>query len=233
MGRHVLYRLKNIIPGGAQENENQQINMKFVFFAALFACAVALVSQPAGRETVGPQADGTFLLATGWRIQPVGQQVPVDTFPMSSALSHDGKFLLVLNGGYKPPTISVIALADRKEIARVPVADGWLGLTFSPDGQMVYVGGGSRDSIFEFSFSSSGELKPTRTMAITPEADRTPADFIGDVAVSPDGQRLYAAELYHDSIAVINTRTGGVLDHYKVGRRPYQSCFIPMANRSL
>ena len=39
-----------------------------------------------------------------------------------------------------------------KEIARVPVADGWLGLTFSPDGTRVYVGGGSKYAVYEFSF---------------------------------------------------------------------------------
>ncbi len=60
----------------------------------------ALCSQPSGQERVGLQADGSFLLATGWRIKPVGTQVPLDTMPMSSALSRDGKFLLVLNGGY-------------------------------------------------------------------------------------------------------------------------------------
>ena len=71
-------------------------------------CAAVLCSQPSWREQVGQQPDGSFLLSTGWRIQPVGTQVPLDTLPMSSALSHDGKFLLVLNGGYRPPSISVL-----------------------------------------------------------------------------------------------------------------------------
>ena len=66
---------------------------------------------------------------------------------MSSALSPDGKFLLVLNGGYNPPSISVLDVASEKEIGRTPVADGWLGLTFSPKGDYVYVGGGSRASV--------------------------------------------------------------------------------------
>src|SRR5438067_2350643 len=74
----------------------------------LLTLLAALVSSaPAPREQVGPLPDGGFLLNSGWRIQAAGKQVPVDTFPMSSALSPDGKYLLVLNGGYNPPSISV------------------------------------------------------------------------------------------------------------------------------
>ena len=46
-----------------------------------------LCSQPAPREQVGKLADGSFLLPTGWRIKPLGKQIPVDTLPMSSAMS--------------------------------------------------------------------------------------------------------------------------------------------------
>ncbi len=48
--------------------------------------------------------DGGFLLNSGWRVKPAGTQIPLDTLPMSSVLSKDGRFLLVLNGGYKPPS---------------------------------------------------------------------------------------------------------------------------------
>jgi DNA-binding beta-propeller fold protein YncE len=186
-----------------------------------------LASQPSGREQVGELPDGSFQLSTGWRIQPVGTQVPVDTLPMSSALSRDGKFLLVLNGGYHPPTISVISAGDMKEAARVPVPDGWLGLTFSPDGTRIYVGGGSKYAVYEFSFSSDGQLKPTRTIEIAPGVKPGENDFIGDVALSPDGRTIYAADLYHDSVAVMDLPSGRVTGRNKTGRRPYRILFHP------
>jgi len=189
--------------------------------------AVVLGSQPSGRETVGRQSDGTVLLPTGWKIAPVGEQVPLDTLPMSSAISPNGRFVLILNGGYKPPSISVIDAASKKELSRVKVADGWLGLTFSPDGKFVYAGGGSKYSVFEFSFSNDGELKPAREFGIAPDAPHNVRDFIGDVAVSPDGQLMYAADLYHDSVVAINVRTGKVSERYKTGRRPYRILFHP------
>jgi YVTN family beta-propeller protein len=200
--------------------------MKPALLVLLTCAAVLLVSQPAPREQVGPLPGGGYLLNSGWRLQPAGAQVPVDTLPMSAVLSPDGKHLLVLNGGYKPPSISVIDVATLKESARVPVTDGWLGLTFSPKGDRVYVGGGAQAAVFEFAFAN-GALQPSRAFPIVPAEKRTPRDFIGDVALSPDGRLLYAADLYRDSLAVINPQSGMVIERIKTGRRPYRILFHP------
>ena len=202
--------------------------MKKYWRAALVIVFVsALSSQPSGTEHVGRLPDGSFLLSTGWRIQPVGQQVAVDTLPMSSALSRDGKFLLVLNGGFRPPSISVLAVDGMKEIAKVPVADGWLGLTFSGDGTRVYVGGGSKYCVYEFSFSQDGRLTPVRTLEVAPKKKPGEQDFIGDVAISPDGQQIFAADLFHDSVVAFDARSGRATARYKTGRRPYRILFSP------
>src|ERR1035437_9325630 len=114
---------------------------RIVLALAFFALAALLTSQPAPREQVGPLPGGAFLLNSGWRLDPVGRQMPLDALPMSTALSPDGKYLLVLNGGYRPPTVSVIETSSGRVTGSVPVADGWLGLAISPKGDMVYVGG--------------------------------------------------------------------------------------------
>jgi YVTN family beta-propeller protein len=196
--------------------------MKFYKVYFVFAASLMLFAQ----DRVGPQSDGSFLLNTGWRLRPAGKQVPLDTFPMSMALSHDGKYLVVMNAGIQPPSLSVLDVASKREVARVPVADAWLGLTFSPDGKSLYVGGGSRASVFEFRFSD-GKLTPGREFIVTPAAQRTYRDFIGDVAVSPDGRLVYAADLYRDTIIVINPQSGRVIERYKTGRRPYRILFQP------
>jgi DNA-binding beta-propeller fold protein YncE len=198
---------------------------KYVASIVVLFSAAMLSSQPGGREQPGPQPGGFVLLPNGWSIQPAGEQIPLDTMPMSTALSPDGRFLLVLNGGYRPPSISVMTVSPMKEIARVPVADAWLGLTFAPGGKLVYASGGSRGSVLEFSFSSSGELKLLREMQAT--AEHGPMDFIGDVAMSPDGHLIYAAELLRDAIVVINPQSGRVIEQWKTGRRPYRILFAP------
>ena len=94
----------------------------------LLALCALLGSQTAPREQVGPLAGGGFLLNSGWRLDPVGKQIPLDTLPMSSAVTPDGKYMLVLNCGYKPPSISVIDVASgSREEFNAPVPDAWLG----------------------------------------------------------------------------------------------------------
>lgn len=198
---------------------------KYVAVFVIFLSATVLCSQPGGREQPGSQPGGFVLLPNGWSIRPAGKQIPLDTMPMSTALSPDGKFLLVLNAGYRPPSISVMTVAPLKEISRVPVADAWLGLTFAPGGKMVYASGGARGTVYEFSFSPEGDLKLLREMQAT--ADHTQLDFIGDVALSPDGHLIYAADLFRDSIVVINPQSGRVIDRWKTGRRPYRILFAP------
>jgi YVTN family beta-propeller protein len=195
--------------------------------AAIIALlAAAVFSQPSAREQVGPLPDGSFLLSSGWRIKAAGVQVAVDTFPMASAVTPDKKFLLVLNGGYNPPSIGVIDLATTKAVARVAVPDAWLGLTVTKAGDKVYVGGGAKASVYEFSLSN-GTLTPSRVFPVVAEKDRKAEDFIGDVQLSPDGHLLYAAELYRNSVAVVNPQSGLVISRIKTGRRPYRILFHP------
>src|SRR5262245_10204493 len=170
---------------------------RFALAAAVVILAAVLGSQPAPREQVGPLPGGGFLLNSGWKIDPVGKQIPLDTLPMSTALSKDGKYLIVLNGGYKPPSISVIEIASASVVSNTPVPDGWLGLAVAPAGDKVYVGGGSRAAVFEFNFAG-GKLTLARTFDTLAGATRAQDDFIGDVALSPDGHLLYAAALYRD-----------------------------------
>ena len=200
------------------------MNKRLPLLALILAAAAILISQNGRREQVGPLPGGGFLLNTGWKINPAGKQLDVDTLPMSSALAPDGRFLLVLNGGYKPPSISVIDTQSTKETARVPVADAWLGLTFSPKGDFVYVGGGSRATVYEFAYSK-GTLVPARQFPIVEEAKRTNKDFVGDVAFDQAGHLLYAADLYHDRLVIINPQSGMLIGEVKTGRRPYRILF--------
>ncbi len=131
-------------------------------------------------------------------------------FPMSLAVAPDGR-VLVLNGDVKA-SVSVVNGSE------LPLPDAWLGLTFAPDGKTVYAGGGSRGVVYELAYAQ-GELKLTREMKA--------ADFTGDVAVSPDGRLIYAADLFGNAVVVINPQSGRVIDRFKTGRRPYRILFHP------
>src|SRR6185503_19957742 len=77
-----------------------------------------------------------------------------------------------------------------------------------------------------FTFSTAGELKPSREFALV-EGEATKDDFVGDVKISPDGQNAYVAMLYRDSIAVVNLQSGKEMARRKTGRRPYRIVFHP------
>ena len=188
------------------------------------ASALLLVSQPAVRETVGLLPSGGFLLNSGWKITAAGKQIPVDTLPMASLVSADKKYLLVMNGGYNPPSISVIDIASAKELSRTRVPDAWLGMAMTRTGDKIYVGGGSKAAVYELNFAA-GQLTMGRRFEVVQQPAQR--DFIGDVALTPDGHLLYAASLYHDKLLVVNPQSGTVIGEVKTGRRPYRILFHP------
>jgi DNA-binding beta-propeller fold protein YncE len=201
---------------------------KLLVALAFILPSLLLVSQQTEVEHVGKLPDGSFLLNSGWVIHPVGTQVDVDTFPMRSVLSPDGKYLLVLNGGYNPPSISVIDVASRRELHRTRVPDAWMGLVFAPDGKTLYVGGASKARVYHFNFNpQTGELSASGEFAAVNDPNSPGHSFIGDVAVSPDGHLLYAADLLENQIAVINLQSGRLIERWKCGRRPYRILILP------
>lgn len=209
-------------------------------FAAFFALVAAgfvahmAISQHAIPQKVGPLPNGGFLLNSGWTIRPAGDQVEVGTFPMSSILSRDGKYLLVLNAGYDPPTISVIDVATKKELSKTHVADGWLGLRIDPKSDLFYVGGGTTGKVFEFALDpASGAVSAKREINAVPDLANKGNALIGDVELSRDGHYLYAGNLYGDEIAVMDVRQGKYLGSWKTGRRPYRLMVAPSGHELL
>ncbi len=63
------------------------IRRRVALVVVLAALCALLGSQTAPREQVGPLPGGGFLLNSGWRLDPVGKQIPLDTLPMSTRRS--------------------------------------------------------------------------------------------------------------------------------------------------
>ncbi len=195
--------------------------------AALLTISACLSAQSPPRLEPGPLPGGSRQLVNGWRVKPAGTQISLDTMPMASVVTPDGKYLVVLCGGYNAPSLIVLEEGSLRELSRVPVPDGWLGLAINRAGDRLYVGGGSEAAVFEFTLSN-GALAPARRIDLVEPARRTPEDFVGDIALSPDGARLYVARLFRNGIDVISLRDGKVEDRFGTGRRPYR--IVPHPN---
>jgi DNA-binding beta-propeller fold protein YncE len=195
--------------------------LKILAAIALMAVTFTLISQNPPRLQPGELPGGAYQLVNGWKVKPAGTQITLDTMPMASVVTPDGKYLIVLCGGYNPPSLIVLEEATLKEVSRTQVPDGWLGLAMNKAGDRIYVGGGAEAAVFEFSFVD-GVLAQTRRMNLVEPAQRTHEDFTGDVALSADGKRLYVARLHRNGIDVLNLATGAVEDRFGTGRRPYR-----------
>ena len=201
--------------------------------AGTFAVRFA-TSQKAAQQKVGPLPNGGFLLNSGWTIRPAGQQVEVGTLPMSSVLSRNGKYLLVVNAGWDPPTISTIDVASKKELSKTPIADAWLGLRIDPRSDLFYVGGGTTGKVFEFALDpDTGAVSAKREIQAVADLANKGNALIGDVELSPDGHYLYAGNLYGDEIEVLDVREGKYLGSWKTGRRPYRIMIAPSGHELL
>ncbi|MBV9612491.1 MAG: bifunctional YncE family protein/alkaline phosphatase family protein, partial [Acidobacteriaceae bacterium] len=122
----------------------------------------------------------------------------------------------------------VVEIARKREVGRTRLPDAWLGLAVAPRGNLVYAGGGSRACVYELSLDpETGALTRAREFRAAADTGNKSVAFIGDVALSPDAHLLYAADLYNDSIAVVNLQSGRLIDHGKTGRRPYRIVVSP------
>jgi hypothetical protein len=201
--------------------------MRRIILLAAFAilALVGLVySQKVRFQTVGVNEDGSFLLNTGWRICPAGKNIRLSTLPMSHALSPDGRTLAVLNGGFALASVSLIALETSHEAARVTICDGWRALVFSPSGDKLYAGNGSRGSLTEFSLSG-GNLSLQRRINLYPGEKPGTPHLIADLLV--ENGHLLVADAEQAKVLVVDPAMGTVLRSFTVGRNPYATVLSP------
>src|SRR2546423_3467171 len=112
----------------------------FVFMSTLVGSA----QEPKKPITLpGVMADGGVRLPNSWSIRPAGKQIQLGDFPINIALHPRGKWAAVLHAGHGDHEIVLVDLAAKKERvrSRVIIDQTFTGLTFSPDGNHLYVGG--------------------------------------------------------------------------------------------
>ena len=175
-----------------------------------------LLAQP----FAGRRPDGAAILPNGWPITPAGRQVELSTLPLALALHPDGKHAFVLNSGFLPPSISVVDLDAGAVIAEVPAPGAWLGLALDAKGERLFVSGGARGSVLVFKYAEGRLERSAEYSAV--EGALSDSDFIGDLLLSPDERFLFAANLFDDSISVVNLSSGVRVHTFAVGPRPYR-----------
>jgi YVTN family beta-propeller protein len=184
----------------------------------LVAAAAALALTGAGTIaaaatlTAGPHQDGTATTPLGYQVAPAGSQTTLGDLPLASALSPDGKTMLVSNDGQGTQSLQVVDAHTSKVLQTISYthpAGLFSGLAFSPDGTKAYAAGGGDNTIHVYDVAGQ-KLTETTPIALpkTNPAGVGVNMFPAGLAVTPDGKRLVVADHLADAASVIDLATG-------------------------
>ena len=193
----------------------------------------------------------TPTLATGATLQFLNPGLPnypthVVGDAVRTALSPDGATLLVLTSGYNRLNYESGAMLGQRDVSAsgeyifvfdvaganrnspvqrqvIPVPNAYLGLAWAPDGAKFYAAGGVDDRVNVFTKAGAdwaqsatiplGHNNRGIGLRVRPNA--------AGLGLSSDGSVLAVANMYNDSISVIDTATHAVRFEYDV--RPYNT----------
>jgi YVTN family beta-propeller protein len=168
-----------------------------VFLVSVLVLATASRGQekPAPATYAGPSGAG-FLLPNGWRLTPVGDQIPLTDLPLNILTSADGKYALVATSGYNAHELTVIELANRTKADVETVKQSWFGLALDPATGRLWWSGGGDAVLYGFSWVGS-KLDPRESYPPTAEpgaaaTENPPAGFRTGVYFDSKGGALYS-----------------------------------------
>jgi DNA-binding beta-propeller fold protein YncE len=174
----------------------------------------------------GSQADGSILLANGWRLAPAGRMLTTGDLPLNFAQSPDGRYLVVMSNGLSKPSFSIIDVASWTVKSTVPLDHTWLGLAWHPTQPRFYMSGGAQGNVQEIGFVD-GVLTRLRTFVLPGGG---PNAFVGGLVVSRDGRTLYATNLFLQTLSVVDLGSGQVVNTIPLPAEPYT--VLPSADGS-
>jgi YVTN family beta-propeller protein len=154
----------------------------------------------------------------------------VGDLPLAMAPSPDGRYLVVTLNGYVKPSLAVVDPKGFFIKSRFPVENAWLGLAWSPDGTRLYSSGAAANVIEELRFEA-GRLKSSAKIPVG-EPDKKKETFVGGIAIRPDGSRLYAVNVFGQTLSAIDTGKRRVVKTVPLAAEPY-TCLASADGKSL
>jgi len=145
---------------------------------------------------------------------------------VTEALSPDGQTLAVLTTGFnrwrdpktgkRDPRLQseYVFLFDvsagapmQRQVLELP--NTWAGIAFGPDGQSLYVSGGIDDSVHTFALDGTRWSEAGTAIQLGHQAGVGPGikPVAAGLAVTADGRRIAVANMYNDSLSVVDIAT--------------------------
>ncbi|MCJ8010097.1 bifunctional YncE family protein/alkaline phosphatase family protein [Lederbergia wuyishanensis] len=213
-----------------------KVKKKQLIAATLAALTITSTSAYAAVEynrTAGPNhGEHTGVTPYNWSLTPAGEQVTLGNFPMGAALSPDGRYFVVSNGGQGTQSLQVVDTTLNKVVHTIPYTSPeslYLGIVFSPDGKRLYASAGGNNKIRTFDFVG-GQLSEKEPISLKDTQNSNA--FPGGMSISQDGAYLYVANNLDHSVSKIDVSSQKVVKTTAVGKNPY-TAFITNDGKSL
>jgi YVTN family beta-propeller protein len=143
--------------------------------------------------------------------------------PLGSAVSPDGRTMLVSNDGQNVQSLQVIDIASgqvRQTIGYQMPEALFLGLAWSPDGRHAYASAGANDKVRVYDVAGQ-RLSETAPITFPKTAGAAGDPIPAGLAVSADGSKLYVANHHAASMSVVDLASKLVTASVAVGPSPY------------
>jgi len=166
--------------------------------------------------------DARVQLPTGVLLDPAGPAFDVGNMPLAivPVPGAAGRFVLLLSG-WREQGVQVVDAARGKVLQTLPQPGAFLGLAFSPDGQMLYASGGDDDAVWRYDWKDGAATFRDRLELAAKQKGKPGTRYPAGLAVSIDGSRIYVAENLAHSLAVLDAEDGKVVQRLPAGRFPY------------
>lgn len=206
--------------------------------------AMQVRQSPEESKRLPSRISGGAYLPNGWRITPAGKLIAtVGDLVTNLTVSPDGKVVIALNSGFLPHGLSVFDTKTQEEVQHIYLGSTWLGMTWSSDGQTLYVSGGNASGaknaensaapIYEFRYSN-GRLSERPSGKFVETVDPASVWWSG-VAYLPDKHWLYAANRGTgdgpSNVVVFDASTRQIVTRIPVEVNPYQILLTPDGQR--
>ncbi len=209
----------------------------------LAACSqpVWIATAPADTAYTTVDDGGRTVLPNGRVLTPRGRQIEVAPHPYGLVLSRDGQVAVTANSGVRPFSISILRgiATEHPEVQQVPpdaagdkgvLESVFMGLALSPDGRLVYVGGGQEGAIVVFD-AASGKRVGEIDCNVTASGRQYEDSYIGDLVLTRDGSTLYAVDQTNFRMIIASTTRRTVESSIPVGRYPFGITLTPDEQR--
>ncbi len=224
-----------------------------IYIAVPLLCWLAFTgcTNPAGHSTIpewiteapsdsaytGIDRAGITVLPNGRRITPYGKTLSVAPHPYGLTLGPASNVAVTANSGTSPLSITIIRdlFGEDPVIQQVPegvqtdpgiLESVFMGLAIDPSGKRVYVAGGQENCIYLFSLEDGSGQGKIDCSFVNDSLDYSHG-YIGDLALSSDGKRLYGVDQINFRMIIVDTERRQLIASIPVGRYPFGIALSP------